>query len=51
MTLNKKNTWGGVSSYEAPLVKTLDILSEGVLCGSYDRADAGYDYDNDLGEI
>ena len=38
MTLNKKNTWGGVSSYEAPLVKTLDILSEGVLCSSYGDA-------------
>lgn len=33
-TLNKKLTWGGVSSYETPLVKTLDILSEGVLCAS-----------------
>lgn len=35
MTLNKKITWGGVSSYETPLVKTLDIMSEGVLCGSF----------------
>ena len=34
MTLNKKNTWGGVS-YETPLVTTLDVLSEGVLCGSF----------------
>ena len=34
MTLNKKITWGGVSNYETPLVKTLDILSEGVLCMS-----------------
>ena len=34
MTLNKKNAWGGVSYYETPLVKTLDILSEGVLCAS-----------------
>ena len=34
MTLNKKNAWGGVSYYETPLVKTLDILSEGVLCMS-----------------
>lgn len=41
MTLNKKNTWGGVS-YETPLVTTLDVLSEGVLCGSYgDANEAG----------
>lgn len=51
MALNKKITWGGVSSYEAPLVKTLDIMSEGVLCQSLDRADSAYDYENDLGEI
>ena len=36
MTLNKKNTWGGESFYETPLVKTLEFLSEGVLCGSFD---------------
>ena len=39
------------SPYEAPTVKTLDILSEGVLCGSYDDPSYGYDDDNDLGEI
>lgn len=37
MTLNKKNTWGGVS-YETPLVTTLDVLSEGVLCGSFNAS-------------
>lgn len=42
---------GGAHDYETPSVTTLEVLSEGVLCGSYDRADAGYDYDNDLGEI
>lgn len=36
MTLNKKTTWGGVSIYETPLVKMLDVLSEGVLCQSGD---------------
>ena len=41
MTLNKKITWGGVSSYETPLVKTLDIMSEGVLCGSYTWTEGG----------
>ena len=30
----KTMTW---SLYEAPSVKTLDILSEGVLCGSFDE--------------
>ena len=50
MTLNKKFTWGGVSIYEAPLVKTYEISCEGVLCGSFDSANFGYE-DNDLGEI
>jgi hypothetical protein len=46
--MNKKiMTW---STYEAPKVQTLDVLSEGVLCGSYDRADFGYE-DNNLDEI
>lgn len=29
------------SPYEAPTVKTLDILSEGVLCGSYTWTQGG----------
>ena len=34
--MNKKiMTW---STYEAPKVQTLDVLSEGVLCGSYGDA-------------
>lgn len=49
-TNNKNNTWGG-QTYETPTVKELDIQSEGVLCGSFDSADNGYDPDNDLGEI
>jgi hypothetical protein len=41
MTLNKISTWGGVS-YESPSVKTLEVLSEGVLCGSFgDANEAG----------
>ena len=40
-----------VSSYETPTVTTLDILSEGVLCGSFDNPGYGYDDENDLGEI
>lgn len=51
MTLERKQFIGEVSAYETPSVTTLEVLSEGVLCGSYDRADAGYNYDNDLGEI
>lgn len=39
------------SPYEKPTVKTLDILSEGVLCGSFDNPGYGYDDENDLGEI
>ena len=37
MTLNKISTWGGVS-YESPSVKTLEVLSEGVLCGSFNAS-------------
>lgn len=33
MTLNNKK-WEGVSPYETPAVKTLEVMSEGVLCGS-----------------
>lgn len=34
------------SEYEAPSIKTLDILSEGVLCSSYGEAGkAGKDLD------
>ena len=47
MTLNKKNAWGGVSYYETPLVKTLDILSEGVLCASADPEPADWKLGNE----
>ncbi|MBO5943173.1 MAG: hypothetical protein J6Q63_07800 [Bacteroidales bacterium] len=50
MTFNKNNT-RGVQTYETPSVTTLEVLSEGVLCGSYDNPGYGYDDDNDLGEI
>ena len=50
MILDKKITWGGQSIYVAPLVKTYEVSCEGVLCGSYDSANYGYE-DNDLGEI
>lgn len=33
MTFNKNNT-RGVQTYETPSVTTLEVLSEGVLCGS-----------------
>lgn len=36
MNLKEKCILGAVSSYEAPSVKTLEVLSEGVLCGSGD---------------
>ena len=35
MTFNNK-TMQEVSSYETPTVTTLEVLSEGVLCGSFD---------------
>ena len=35
MTFNNK-TMQNVSSYETPSVTTLEVLSEGVLCGSFD---------------
>jgi hypothetical protein len=52
MTQNKKISWGGVTSYESPLVKTFAISTEGVLCASliYDTANYGYE-DNNLGDI
>ena len=49
MNLNKTLNMGG-ATYETPTITTLEVQAEGVLCGSYDRADLGYE-DNDLGEI
>lgn len=54
MTFNKNNT-RGVQTYETPSVTTLEVLSEGVLCGSGDYFLGGggiYDDDhtNDNGE-
>lgn len=40
MTFNNK-TMQNVSSYETPSVTTLEVLSEGVLCGSYDWTEGG----------
>lgn len=36
MTLERKQFMGEVSSYVTPSVKTLEVLSEGVLCASGD---------------
>ena len=33
-TNNKNNVWA-VETYETPTITTLNILSEGVLCGSF----------------
>ena len=49
-TNNKNNVWA-VETYETPTITTLEVLSEGVLCGSYDTPGYGYDNENDLGEI
>ena len=50
MTFNNKTTQN-VSSYETPSVTMLEVMSEGVLCGSFDNPAYGYDDENDLGEI
>ena len=49
--MNYKNYSRGGHPYETPTVNVFAILSEGVLCGSYDRPDVGYDNENDLGDI
>ena len=49
MNQNKTFDMGG-ATYETPTITTLEFQAEGELCGSYDRADSGYEY-NDLDEI
>lgn len=46
MTFNKNNTRGG-QTYETPSVTTLEVLSEGVLCGSGKFDIAKWEEDND----
>ena len=36
MTLDKKISWGGQSNYDSPLVNSLEMSNEGVMCGSFD---------------
>lgn len=44
MTLERKQFMGGgAHDYETPSVKTLEVLSEGVLCGSYGDANKAGD--------
>ena len=51
MTRKTIMTRGG-QTYETPSVEILDVMSEGVFCISdSDRADSGYLYENNLGEI
>ena len=50
MTQINRQKQGGVV-YIAPSMSVLDVETEGLLCSSYDRADAGYDNENDLSEI
>jgi hypothetical protein len=38
MTFENKLNKGGASLYESPSVTSLEVLSEGVLCGSYGAA-------------
>ena len=37
--------------YSSPKMRTVEMKTEGMLCTSYDVANADYDYENDLGEI
>lgn len=46
MNFNKTNTRGG-QAYETPSVTTLEVLSEGVLCGSGDFGIADWDEDGE----
>ena len=49
MTLYKK-TIEGSYPYETPLVKPLEILSEGVLCGSFTTGGGGSYGDGDIND-
>ena len=49
MTFNNK-TMQEVSSYETPSVTTLEVLSEGVLCGSYYLGGGGVYGDDDMND-
>lgn len=46
MTFNKNNTRGG-QTYETPSVTTLEVLSEGVLCGSGDFSIKDWENDDE----
>ena len=46
MTFNKNNT-RGVQTYETPSVTTLEVLSEGVLCGSGNFGIKDWENDDD----
>ena len=51
MTQSQSQNFEGQHVYVAPESVVYDIISEGVLCTSLDRADTGYDNDHFLGEI
>ena len=46
MAFNKKSC-EGVSMYETPSVKSLDIMSEGVLCASVDFSISDWENDDE----
>lgn len=50
MTLNNKK-WEGVSPYETPAVKTLEVMSEGVLCMSSHDNTIDDAYEDDWGTL
>ena len=51
MTLERKTFMGEVSAYETPSVKTLEVLSEGVLCMSSPDSTIDNGYEEDWGTL
>ena len=51
MTLDKKISWGGESYYESPLVNSLEMSNEGVMCMSSPACTIENAYEDDWGTL
>ena len=51
MTLDKKISWGGESYYESPLVNSLEMSNEGVMCMSSPASTIENAYEEDWGKL
>lgn len=51
MTLDKKISWGGESYYESPLVNSLEMSNEGVMCMSSPANTIENAYEDDWGTL